>query len=191
MDEPKEFIYKKEAAISEKAYLRAELLSVRGAIADKPCRAEEIAARACAMVKGNVMVYVSIGSEVDTHGLISMLTERDDVIVYVPYTVGGIITPRRLVRLGVADKNGNLPLDCIINRGNSPKLDYCITPLVGFNDDGYRIGYGKGCYDRFFARCNVKKIGLAFDCQRINFIPEPTDMPLDCCVTEKDVIYFC
>ncbi len=186
-----EFTYK------SKEKWRSELIARRREITDKPERAACATRLILPMLKGNVMVYASIGTEISTERLITELRERPDVTVFAPYTVAGEITPRRVVKWSAPDNCGNLPNDCYASvrdekaRVQSIKIDYCVTPLLGFNGDGYRIGYGKGCYDKFFARCKtVKKIGFAFDAQSAEFTPTENDVPLDCCVTEKKVIYF-
>lgn len=190
MDGPKEYT-------CEKSELRRALAKRRAELADKPALSRAIAHKVASIVRGNVMVYVSIGSEAATDRLIESLLARRDVSVYVPHTVNGMIIPRPLATLDKADSTGNLPEFCYgqaenaENGGNNAKIiDFCITPLLGFNSDGYRIGYGKGCYDRFFAEHACTRIGLAFECQRVNFAPDPHDVPLDCCVTEQNVIYF-
>jgi len=68
-----------------------------------------------------------------------------------------------------------------------------LTPLLGFDAAGNRLGYGKGHYDRALER--IRKQGRAFVCgiaysgQQLPFIPaEPTDIPLDWVVTEKGSI---
>ena len=185
MDERKDFIYDN----MRKAQERRRLLLLREGVTDKQSRSVGIARRALELLHGNVMVYVSIGSEVDTHYLIDELFKRG-FNVYAPYTVGGIITPRSIVKTDKPNKIGNLPENCYGLTEDSPKIDCCVTPLLGFNEKGYRIGYGMGCYDRFFLSNSAVKIGLAFECQRTNFLPDTGDIPLDCCVTEKNVIYF-
>jgi len=65
-------------------------------------------------------------------------------------------------------------------------IDLVITPLLAFDQKGYRVGYGKGFYDRFFASLDkdVKKIGISLfiPCEVIEDINEH-DIPLTCCVT--------
>lgn len=174
----------------DKAALRRELIARRDGIPDKPYLSRLIADRVIELCSGRVMVYVSIGSEVQTRRLISELTARADIELFVPSTKNGIITPVKLMRMGEPDCFGNLPEDCYIKCESSSKIDCSITPLLGFNSKGYRIGYGKGCYDRFFCASGARRIGLSYAEQEINFMPEAHDVPLDCCVTEKSVIYF-
>jgi len=66
-----------------------------------------------------------------------------------------------------------------------------LIPLAAFDRRGYRIGYGKGHYDRVLARLEtngpVLKIGVAFSAQEIEEVPaEPHDRRLDFILTETD-----
>lgn len=178
---------------SEKAALRARLAFARKELSDKPERVAAAIERLLPLLHGRVMTYISIGSELDTISLAEKLLLRSDVTVYAPYTENNAITPIKLIAIGRPDGYGNLPRCCYdFSYGSSDvELDFCVTPLLGFNLLGHRIGYGKGCYDRFFRDSGgAYKIGLAFDCQLCEFDADPNDVPLDCCVTEKSVIYF-
>ena len=73
------------------------------------------------------------------------------------------------------------------------EIDMVITPLLAFDKHGYRVGYGKGFYDKFFLTCrnDVIKIGLSF------FEPEdiiedinPFDIPLNYCITPHTIYNF-
>ena len=62
---------------------------------------------------------------------------------------------------------------------------------MAFDEQGFRIGYGAGYYDRFFDRLTRKipSIGLAFELQIIDRVPaEPTDQPVDFIITENRLI---
>jgi 5-formyltetrahydrofolate cyclo-ligase len=60
-----------------------------------------------------------------------------------------------------------------------------IVPCVGFADNGHRIGHGAGYYDRFLAAHEGRKIGIAFEAQRVpDFEVEPHDVRMDVIVTE-------
>ena len=72
-------------------------------------------------------------------------------------------------------------------------FDYVITPLLYCNAEGNRVGFGKGYYDRFFAKINpgCKKIGVGFypPDEKVDDV-SPTDVPLDYLVTPVDVLSF-
>lgn len=68
-----------------------------------------------------------------------------------------------------------------------------IVPLLAFNRDGGRLGYGGGFYDRTLEMLRAKRptmaIGFAFAGQEDADVPlEPTDQPLDLIVTEQGII---
>jgi 5-formyltetrahydrofolate cyclo-ligase len=68
-----------------------------------------------------------------------------------------------------------------------------IVPLVAFDLEGGRLGYGGGFYDRTLEQLRsirpTMAIGFAYTAQEDSALPlEPTDQPLDLIVTEKGVI---
>lgn len=65
-----------------------------------------------------------------------------------------------------------------------------LTPLVGFDRHGGRIGQGAGFYDRAFARLpGAVRVGLAWSAQEVERLPlEPWDVPLHAVATEQDWI---
>jgi len=66
-----------------------------------------------------------------------------------------------------------------------------LMPLAAFDDQGHRIGYGGGFYDRAIAKLRDKGrmprlIGIAFECQRVDAVPhEAHDIPLPAIITEN------
>jgi 5-formyltetrahydrofolate cyclo-ligase len=73
------------------------------------------------------------------------------------------------------------------------EIDLAIIPLLVFDEQGNRVGYGKGYYDRFLAGCKPEmlKIGLSF------FSPVESvedadffDKKLDFCITPESVYAF-
>jgi 5,10-methenyltetrahydrofolate synthetase len=71
--------------------------------------------------------------------------------------------------------------------------DCIIVPLLGFDEECYRLGYGKGHYDRFLAEVlahipSIQTIGLGYECQRVErVITEPHDILLSTIISEKRV----
>ncbi|SFP63813.1 5-formyltetrahydrofolate cyclo-ligase [Sphingomonas rubra] len=68
--------------------------------------------------------------------------------------------------------------------------DIILTPLVGFDRAGNRLGQGAGHYDRAFATHPAAiRIGIAWSVQEIDALPvDPWDVPLHAIATEKEWI---
>ena len=65
-------------------------------------------------------------------------------------------------------------------------IDAVLVPLLAFDKQGYRVGYGGGYYDRFLAGCrpDTMRIGVSFfePIAAISDVNE-WDIPLDLCLT--------
>jgi len=70
------------------------------------------------------------------------------------------------------------------------KIDAVTVPLLCFDERGYRVGYGKGFYDKFLSECRTDclKIGLSYFAP-VAKIPDAReyDVKLDCCVTPEEI----
>lgn len=65
------------------------------------------------------------------------------------------------------------------------KFDVIAIPLLGFNEQGYRLGHGGGWYDKFLAaQPQALKIGVGFELGLVEFEPEAHDTPMDIVLTE-------
>jgi 5-formyltetrahydrofolate cyclo-ligase len=66
-----------------------------------------------------------------------------------------------------------------------------LAPVVGFDEAGYRLGYGGGYYDRTLASLSPQPfvIGVGYELGRLATIhPQPHDIPMDLIVTEAGVL---
>ena len=76
---------------------------------------------------------------------------------------------------------------------SSQLIDVVFMPLLAFDLQGNRVGYGKGFYDRFLTGCraDVQKMGLSlFDpVEQVDDINE-FDMRLDACITPDRIWEF-
>ena len=72
-------------------------------------------------------------------------------------------------------------------------LDIIFVPLVAFDERGYRVGYGKGYYDRYLAQCrpDAIKIGFSFF-DAVEYIEDidEFDVPLNFCITPHRIYEF-
>ncbi|MGL1887525.1 MAG: 5-formyltetrahydrofolate cyclo-ligase [Reichenbachiella sp.] len=72
-------------------------------------------------------------------------------------------------------------------------LDAILVPLIVFDRNGHRIGYGKGYYDKFLKQCrpDCVKIGLSLT-PPVDQIPyiDDFDIPLDYCISPNKIYKF-
>ena len=73
------------------------------------------------------------------------------------------------------------------------KIDVVFVPLLAFDTRGYRVGYGKGYYDKYLPKCNnnILKIGISYF-QPVHNIEDTNeyDIPLNLCFTPFEVYEF-
>ncbi|WP_142784320.1 5-formyltetrahydrofolate cyclo-ligase [Changchengzhania lutea] len=73
------------------------------------------------------------------------------------------------------------------------KIEVVFIPLLAFDEQGNRVGYGKGFYDRFLAKCKPTaiKVGLSFfKAETDNIDVFESDVKLDYCVTPDHIYRF-
>ena len=135
-----------------------------------------------------VHTYISLDDEVDTWPLISRALD-DGKRVVVPVVSGDdmvhceVDSSSEFVRgrFGLWEPKHRREVDV-------EELDLVIVPGVAFDRRGYRLGFGRGYYDRFLSQVSAPKVGLAFDFQVVPRIPEdPHDQRLDYLVTEEGI----
>ncbi|MCE5298833.1 MAG: 5-formyltetrahydrofolate cyclo-ligase [Methanoregulaceae archaeon] len=140
-----------------------------------------------------ILVYASKANEVDTRGLIaSLLASGTGVVVPI------IERESRTLRLSYLRDPSFLvestfsvpePLGCEIP-ASPADIRIVVVPMIAFDRNGHRLGYGAGYYDRFLS-CypHMKKIGIAFSCLELPEIPgDENDVAMDLIVTEKGII---
>ncbi|MCL2816581.1 MAG: 5-formyltetrahydrofolate cyclo-ligase [Oscillospiraceae bacterium] len=67
-------------------------------------------------------------------------------------------------------------------------LAVCVIPCLAYDPEGYRMGYGKGYYDRFLPTFEGTKIGLCYSGFKADKLPKGKyDVKLDVVITEKGV----
>lgn len=72
------------------------------------------------------------------------------------------------------------------------EIDLVVTPALGFDRKGNRLGRGGSYYDRFFANAELKasRCGFGFTEQLVETIPVAEhDEPVDILVTDEEIIY--
>ncbi|CFX90463.1 5-formyltetrahydrofolate cyclo-ligase [Syntrophomonas zehnderi OL-4] len=70
----------------------------------------------------------------------------------------------------------------------SQEIDVVLVPGLVFDGNGYRLGYGRGFYDRFLSslRSDTFKCGICYEFQVVdNIYPHERDVPVHWIVTEQ------
>ena len=141
-----------------------------------------------------ILCYMSTSIEVDTKCFINKMLEMGKTVA----------VPRCI------DNTRNMEFYCITSLDQTekhtfgvlepipqtcPKLrdfrnSVCILPGLSFDNEGYRLGYGKGYYDRFLSSYKGTKIGICYE----NCIKEKLphgffDVPADIILTEKQELF--
>lgn len=126
--------------------------------------------------------------EPDTSYLLSILQGKDKNIV-LPKVSGNqlrhyLLTDR--TRIGKSEWNIPEPVDGI--EVLPEKIDVVFVPLLAFDKEGNRVGYGKGFYDKFLGSCRPEavKVGLSLFAavEEITDVSEK-DVALDYCITPE------
>lgn len=176
-----------------KAVLRAEALARRDALEldDRLLWDEAIVERVLALPvfgQGPVSAYWPMRSEADPRPILEALHERG-----LPLCLPAIVEQRMHFRRWA-------PWEPIVPGGfgtlvpapEQPEIKpaILIVPLAAFDRHGYRIGYGKGYYDRAISELRpVATVGIAYAAQEIAEVPaEPHDRSLDWVVTQDETI---
>ena len=132
--------------------------------------------------------------EVDTFPLFYTLQERG----YNLYTSQVNKIEDQLDTLNITDIKGfesddwGIPLPVDGKLSMSDDIQLVLIPLLAYDIRGFRIGYGKGYYDKFLASLpqKVLKVGLSFFPPEPQIPFEPHDIPMDFCVLPTNVFFF-
>ena len=139
--------------------------------------------------RGLIGFYWPIRSEIGLHALIRRLVARGARAALPAVVEKGAPLEFRAWRPGDRLERGfwNIPVPAE-RRVVRPTV--LLVPLVGFDQDGYRLGYGGGYYDRTLAAMTPRPraIGVGYELGRLETIhPQPHDVPMDAIVTEAGV----
>ena len=174
----------------EKPALRAQLRAARDAFpgAAFPPSLEPFT---CRLAPGTVVAsYIPVGNEVRPRALVEAARAAGCRLA-LPHVVDRV-TPLRFLAWPPDATLVPGPLGLYQPMPDAPELnpDIILTPLVGFDRCGNRLGQGAGHYDRAFAvHPDAWRVGLAWSVQEVPALtPDPWDIPLHAIVTELEWI---
>ncbi len=142
-----------------------------------------------------ILIYVSTEIEVDTHAIILNALSKGKKVA-VPRCVEGtrniefyLINSLDELHPGTFDVPEPDP-------ESSEKLtDFegalCVVPALVYDTAGYRIGFGKGYFDRFLTATDVNTIGITYDACLFDIIPRGKyDRNVNMIITESKILDF-
>ncbi len=186
-----------------KNIVRQKFKSIRKNISDREFKSEmikEMLIQSDIWQQANkIALYLSFGSEVGT-GKIVQQGFLEKKIIAAPITDNESfamefyqILPQSATlkaKLGMQEplaQNGMLL--------KAEDIDLIILPGVAFDEEGHRLGMGKGCYDRYLPRLKkeTRKVALAFEEQIADeVLPfDEFDVLMDYIITDKRIINCC
>ena len=135
-------------------------------------------------------VSVKHAKEVESWLILQRIwSEFPDIRTFAPRVneTAGVIDPLPIgINTGLVENKWRVPEPAKGDPIDPEAIDLVIVPLLCYDARGYRVGYGKGFYDKFLAVCRADclKIGLSFfpPVDRIDDI-DGHDMPLDLFIT--------
>ena len=143
-----------------------------------------------------VMMFLSLPHEADTSEAILHAWQLGKVVAVpkvsweqrhmIPVQINSLETGLSTGASGLRNPVGGAPVPF-------GEIDMVVTPGLGFDRKGNRLGRGGSYYDRFFANSELKAIrcGLAFAEQIVDSIPVTEhDEPVDMLVTDKEIVHF-
>lgn len=112
------------------------------------------------MQADTILLYASLDDEVDTFKMIEYFLSFKKVAL--PKVNGNNMEFYYINSISELKKGSFNILEPTCNNKIDSNNCVCIVPGICFDKHGYRIGYGKGFYDRYLVNKNIYKIGICF-----------------------------
>lgn len=127
-----------------------------------------------------IATYLSFPHEFQTDSLIKR-AQQDGKEIVIPKTYPKgkmdfvVYEPEKLERnsFGLLEPQGDFKIL------EPSQIDLIHVPGLAFTNEGYRIGYGGGYYDRYLENFSGHTISTLYPCQIQDFHPDPYDIPVE------------
>ena len=180
----------------QKKLLRPVCKQIRKDVPSKAQKSLQICQTLCSLPAyqnaSTLLCYYGVGDDVATSALIETALQQgkrvgvprcyaDSRMEFLEIQKPGDLTHRSAY--GIPEAPDGTP---VIDPATA---DLILVPALAFDKTGFRIGYGKGYYDRYLKRCSGHSIGLCFDaCLRDTLPKNQNDRPVRQIVTENQII---
>lgn len=182
--------------MNNKSYLRKKYKEIRG-FEKSLSKDKKICSHFINSIIGEendtVFTYFSAGTEIATTDIIShLLSEGFDVALPKCTDSNGkmefyIISDTEELVSGMYSIPEPDTVKC--RKAIDSKNSVCIVPGLAFDNYGYRLGYGKGYYDRFLKDFKGKSVGLCYEACLCEQLPvDKYDISVDIIITENRII---
>ena len=189
-------MYNKPTLRDKKNALRKVYSSRRASIPDEAHRiasdkiAEDFFTSDLYRESDAVLMYLSINREVRTRTLVERILADGKRLALPVCFENGRMTFRYITsREQLVKGKFSAPEpseECEEYRGGISTV--CVIHAIAFDRNGYRLGYGKGYYDRYLSRFDVKRVGFCFEELLVDELPHGRyDAACDAVITEKGV----
>ena len=182
--------------MENKKELRKEFSHLRAEIRDKVSKDMDITERLLEEEKileaDNILLYASFGSEVDTYLLIDKLIEMGKNVALpiccsersMTFHIIGSVADLHEGMYRISEPDNALPQPIITEK------TVCIIPGLAFTEEGGRLGYGGGYYDKFIQENpHMTTIALAYEELIVDQLPlMQHDLRVDIIVTEERTV---
>lgn len=180
--------------MAAKEQIRAELSQKRDAInTDSYNRAEEEIFQQLKQMgpvaeRGYFYGYYPLGRELSLLKFLSWALEAGKRVA-LPKVDGDEMDFYEITSLKEVEKGSFGVMEPVTKKRVNWQEAVCLTPGVGFDRQGNRIGHGAGYYDKYFSRHpRLVKVGIAYDFQIVEALPtKKNDIPMEYLVTPKQV----
>lgn len=184
---------------TEKKRMRAAYSERRNAIPVD--RRSELSAAVCRRFislvtyrySGSLLMYSPIGSETDISDIARQALADGKTVAYprcyedsiMKFHIIGSLDELERGMYGIYEPPESLPVF-------DPASDHtaaCLIPALVYDKSGYRLGYGKGYYDRYLTAFKGVKVGVVYNDFVVKSVPRGRyDIAVDMLVTDKGVI---
>lgn len=188
------YLFEKENnVVSEKELIREKIRKKKQQLSDKDKEIEaanvfeKIEALPEFINAHNIMIYWSMPDELPTHDFIIRWSKKKTMLLPVVKGEDMLIKPFSTKE---ELKQGSLGIwEPDTQKEYLNSIDLVIVPGVAFDRNKSRLGRGKGYYDRYFINKRIVKIGVCFDFQLLESIPEDSfDIKMDKVITSSILI---
>lgn len=132
--------------------------------------------------------------EVNTFPMLHWFWENDWLVFgsIIDQDTGKMVSVRIPPETQFVEDAWGIPIPQAVKRVPFEKFDLILVPLLAYDEEGWRIGFGKGYYDQYLSELDFQpvKVGLSFFDPEKSLEHESHDIPLDYCITPEKVIRF-